>query len=239
MRQDRPIPAEAKIGQKRVIQESDGHWFIGFTAEENVDWRLAEEDIGFVTLGGSSSVGVHGGTVYPLTEKQKKTWALIEDLDQKIKKRRRQLSRKEKFSENWKRQRQQISKLQHKRAAALKSMRHEITSQLASRFRSLVVTDLRRLTASAQSIEPSLGVADFLKQLSYKMHWRGGELNFAQTSELLYGCSQCGGTQTSIRGISEGLRCTACGFESPLEANVAQNLIKLYERGELAEHVKA
>jgi len=118
-------------------------------------------------------------------------------------------------------------------------MRHEITSQLASRFRSLVVTDLRRLTASAQSIEPSLGVADFLKQLSYKMHWRGGELNFAHTPELLYSCSQCGSTQTSIRGISEALCCKVCGFESPLEANVAQNLIKLYEGGELAEHVQA
>jgi len=118
--------------------------------------------------------------------------------------------------------------LQHKRAAALKSMRHEITSQLASRFRSLVVTDLRRLLASAQSDEPSLGVADFLKQLSYKMQWRGGELNFAHTPELLYGCSQCGGSQTSIRESSESLRCNACGFESPLEANVAQNLIKLY-----------
>ena len=81
--------------------------------------------------------------------------------------------------------------------AALESMWHEITSQLASHFRLLVVTDLRRLTASAQSVEPSLGVADFLKQLSYKMHWRGGELNFAQTPELLYGCSQCGVTQTN------------------------------------------
>ena len=107
-------------------------------------------------------------------------------------------------------------------------MRHEITSQLASRFRSLVVTDLRRLLASAQSDEPSLGVDDFLKQLSYKMQWRGGELNFAHTPELLYGCSQCGGSQTSIRGSSESLCCNACGFESPLEANVAQNLIKLY-----------
>jgi len=70
--------------------------------EENVDWQLAEEDIGFVTLGGGSPVGVHDGTAYPLTEKQEKTWALIEDLDQKIRKRRRQLLRKEKFSENWK-----------------------------------------------------------------------------------------------------------------------------------------
>ena len=95
-----PPTVEAKIGQKRVIQESDGHWFIGFTVEENVDWQLAEEDIGFVTLGGGSPVGVHDGTADPLTEKQEKTWALIEDLDQKIKKRRRQLSRKEKFSEN-------------------------------------------------------------------------------------------------------------------------------------------
>ena len=71
------------------------------------------------------------------------------------------------------------------------------------------------------------------------MHWRGGELNFAHTPELLYSCSQCGSTQTSIRGISEALRCKVCGFESPLEANVAQNLIKLYECGELAEHVQA
>ena len=105
MRQDRPIPAEAKIVQKRVIQESDGHWFIGFTVEENLDWQLTEEDIGFVTLGAGSPVGVHDGTAYPLTAKQEKTWALIENLDQKIKKRRRQLSRKEKFSENWKKQR--------------------------------------------------------------------------------------------------------------------------------------
>jgi len=73
MRQDRPIPVESKIGQKRVIQESDGHWFIGFTVEENVDWQLAEEDIGFVTLGGGSPVGVHDGTAYPLTAKQQKT----------------------------------------------------------------------------------------------------------------------------------------------------------------------
>ena len=67
------IPVESKIGQKRVIQESDGHWFIGFTVEENVDWQLAEEDIGFVTLGGGSPVGVHDGTAYPLTAKQQKT----------------------------------------------------------------------------------------------------------------------------------------------------------------------
>ena len=87
MRQDRPIPAEAKIGQKRVIQESNGHWFIGITVEENVDWQLAEEDIGFVRLGGGSRVGVHDGTAYPLTEKQEKIWALNGGLNQKIMKR--------------------------------------------------------------------------------------------------------------------------------------------------------
>ena len=102
-----------------------------------------------------------------------------------------------------------------------------------------MVTDLRRLLASAQSIEPTLCIADFLKQLSYKMHWRGGELNFAQTPELLYGFNQCGGTQTSIREISEGLRYKVCGFESPPGANVVQNLIKVYERGQPAEHVRA
>ena len=68
MRQDRPIPTEAKIGHKRVIQESDGHWFIGFIVEGNLDWQLTEEDIGFITLGGSPA-GVHDGTAYPLTEK--------------------------------------------------------------------------------------------------------------------------------------------------------------------------
>jgi len=71
------------------------------------------------------------------------------------------------------------------------------------------------------------------------MHWRGGELNFAHTPELLYSCSQCGSTQTFILGISEAIRCKVCGFESPLEAKVAQNMIKLYEGGELAEHVQA
>ena len=56
---------------------------------------------------------------------------------------------------------------------------------------------------------------------------------------LLYGCSQCGDTEIIVRKILEGLRCNACGFESPLGAHVAQNLIKPYERGELAENVQA
>ena len=42
-------------------------------------------------------------------------------------------------------------------------MWHKITSQLASRFGSLVVTGLRRVPASAAPVEPMLGVADFLK----------------------------------------------------------------------------
>ena len=36
-----------------------------------------------ITLG-SSPAGMHGGTAYPLTEKQEKIWALIESLNQKI-----------------------------------------------------------------------------------------------------------------------------------------------------------
>ena len=84
-----------------------------------------------------------------------------------------------------------------------------------------MLTDLTRLTASVRSVEPSLGAADFLKQLSYKVHWRGGELNFAQTPKLLYGCSQCGYTETIVRKILEDLRCNACGYESPLGAHVA------------------
>ena len=67
--------------------------------EENLGWQLVEKDIGFTKLGGSP-VGMHGGTAYPLTEKQEKIWALIDSLDQKIIKRSRKLSRKEKFSEN-------------------------------------------------------------------------------------------------------------------------------------------
>ena len=51
--------------------------------KENLDWQLAEEYIGFIKLGGSP-VGMHGGTAYPLTEKQEKIWALIKGLNQKI-----------------------------------------------------------------------------------------------------------------------------------------------------------
>ena len=51
--------------------------------ERNLDWQLAEEKTSLITLG-SSPRGMHGGTAYPLTEKQEKIWALIEGLNQKI-----------------------------------------------------------------------------------------------------------------------------------------------------------
>ena len=99
MHQNRPITVDAKIGQKQVILESDARRFIRFIVEENLDWQLAEEDIGFIILG-CSPVSVYDRTAYSQTEKQEKIWALIESPDQKIMKRSRQLSRKEKFSEN-------------------------------------------------------------------------------------------------------------------------------------------
>ena len=99
MHQNRPITVDAKIGQKQVILESDARRFIRFIVEENLDWQLAEEDIGFIILG-CSPVSVHDRTAYSQTEKQEKIWALIESPDQKIMKRSRQLSRKEKFLEN-------------------------------------------------------------------------------------------------------------------------------------------
>ena len=99
MHQDRPITIDAKIGQKQVILESDARRFIGFIVEENLDWQLAEEDIGFIILG-CSPVSVHDRTAYSQTENQEKIWALIESPDRKIMKRSCQLSKKEKFSEN-------------------------------------------------------------------------------------------------------------------------------------------
>ena len=99
MHQNRPITVDAKIGQKQVILESDASRFIRFIVEEKLDWQLAEEDIGFIILG-CSPVSVHDRAAYSQTEKQEKIWALIESPDQKIMKRSRQLSRKEKFSEN-------------------------------------------------------------------------------------------------------------------------------------------
>ena len=221
MRQDRPIPEAAKIGQKRVIQESDAHWYIGFTVEENIDWHSAAEEIGFVTLSGST-VSLQDGTVYPLAGKQDRTWTLVRVVDQKIAKKRRQLARKDKFSENWRKQSQQISKLQHKRAEALKSLRHEITNQLASRFRSLVVTDLSALSGPVDSAEPLLGVADFLKQLDYKMNWHGGELTLAMVPELAQGCSQCGRVKSFVQRNLNSFCCNVCGFETLILANVTQ-----------------
>ena len=86
MHQDRPITVDAKIRQKQAILESDARRFIGFIVDENLDWWLAEEDIGFIILG-CSPVSVHDRTAYSQTENQEKIWALIESPDQKIMKR--------------------------------------------------------------------------------------------------------------------------------------------------------
>ena len=51
--------------------------------EENLDWQLAEEKTSLITLV-RSPTSMHGGTAYPLTEKQEKIWALIKSLKQKI-----------------------------------------------------------------------------------------------------------------------------------------------------------
>jgi len=220
-----------------TVSQYGGHWYVSIQVEQTVPDPVHESatsigiDRGITALAAFSD----GSLIQPLNA--------FARAKRKLARLQRQLSRKVKFSENWKKQKQRITRLHTRIANMRKDYLHKLTTEISKNHAVVVIEDLqvKNMSASAKgSIEApgrnvkqkaglnrsilDQGWFELGRQLEYKLNWLGGTLIKVPPQHTSQACNECGHVSKENRKGTKFL-CLACGHEAHADVNAAKNIL--------------
>ena len=161
----------------------------------------------------------------------------------KLAKFQRRLSRKTKFSNNWKKQKQKISRLHQRVAHARNDFLHKTSTLISKNHAMIVIEDLKvtNMSKSAagtietpgRSVKAKSGLnksildqgwGEFRRQLEYKQAWRGGEVLAINPRNTSRTCPACGHVSAENRKTQSKFECVECGYAENADLNAAINI---------------
>ncbi len=224
---------------KNVTVKRDGeHWYISVQTEFEIEQPVhCCETIVGIDVGIAQFAALSDGTVIPSINSFAKH-------EGKLRKEQRKLSRKTKFSNNWKRQVKKVQKC-HKRIRNVRhDFLHKATTAISKNHAVIVVEDLKTAnmskSASGTKEQPGKNVkaksglnksildqgwGEFRRQLEYKQQWRGGKVIAVQPQYTSQKCSNCGTISADNRQSQAHFRCVTCGHEENADVNAARNIL--------------
>lgn len=164
---------------------------------------------------------------------------------QKLAREQRRLKHKIKFSANWKKQKQKITKIHNRIAQVRSDFLHKTSTAICKNHAIIVIEDLKvknmSKSAKGSKEEPGKQVAqksglnrsildqgwgEFRRQLEYKQSWLGGRLIRVTPKYTSQTCAECGSVTKENRTTQEHFHCSACGHENNADINAAKNILK-------------
>lgn len=169
----------------------------------------------------------------------------FKQLSQKLAREQRKLKKKVKFSANWNKQKQKITRLHSRIAQVRYDFLHQTSATISKNHAMIVMEDLKvsNMSRSAKGTPESpgnnvvqksglnrsildQGWGEFRRQLEYKQMWLGGWLITVNPKHTSQTCSECGHVAKENRKTQEHFHCVACGHENNADVNAAQNILK-------------
>jgi putative transposase len=222
------IPTNGVHILSATVSEKAGRWFVSVLCREEIEvTRATGEPIG-VDLGVKELAVCSDGRRFPNPKALSKALKRLRRLQ-------RELSRRKKGGQNWKKTKQKIAKLHYRIANIRKDALHKATSAIVAKTKpdderpSVVVIEDLKVSGMlknyhlAQAIV-DVGFAEFRRQLEYKCAWYGEELvianRFFPSSRL---CSACGAINDSLT-LADRIWTCDCGAVHDRDLNAARNL---------------
>ncbi len=166
---------------------------------------------------------------------------------QRLARYQRRMSRKVKFSSNWKKAKARIQKIHTGIANARKDFLHKTTTTISQNHALVCIEDLqvRNMSRSSKgtSEQPGKmvrqksglnraildqGWGEFRRQLDYKVSWNGGMLLSVPAHHTSQTCPCCGHVSKDNRQTQAKFLCVDCGYENHADVVGAINVL---ERG--------
>ena len=227
-------PITGRIINATIKQVPSGKYFISICTTDN-ELPIKKElnnavglDVGIKDFATDSNGNAYGNKHF------------YKSCENKLKQEHRKLSRKQKDSKNWNKQRIKLAKIYETIANKRKDYIHKITSKLVDENQVICIEDintsgLMRNSKLSKSIAEQ-GWYEFKRQLEYKCNWYGRSLvvidRFYPSSKL---CNNCGWKNTQLKLCDRKWTCPDCGMELDRDFNAADNVkdegIRIYQGG--------
>jgi len=237
-RASRPVPGQVK---NVTVSLSAGRWFIAVQTERELEQPV---------LAATMAIGVDVGIVRFATFSDGAFIAPINSFklhQQRLARYQRSMSRKIKFSSNWKKAQAKVQRLHALIANVRRDFLHKTTAAISRQYTLVCIEDLRvrDMSASAagtvqapgRNVRAKSGLnqaildqgwGEFRRQLEYKLAWRGGMLLAVPPHYTSQTCPSCGHVSGHNRRTQGRFTCVACGYENNADVVGAMNIL---ERG--------
>jgi putative transposase len=221
-----------------TVSNRSGKWFVSIQTERKVEQPVAHGDAVGIDMGVVRFATLSDGTVYPSINIFKRYAA-------DLRKAQQAMSRKKKFSNNWKKARSRVQELHVRIANARRDYLHKTSTTISNNHAMVVVEDLQVSSMSrsaAGSVEQpgrnvraksglnrsilDQGWAEFRRQLEYKMLWVGGLLLAVPPQNTSSTCPRCGHVSKENRKSQAVFACVECGFNQNADLVGAINVLR-------------
>ena len=225
----RPIPENAEVKTVIIKRYSCGDWKIILQLEiEKSDKKPITEN--------SDIIGIDLNVSNFLTDSEGRK---IEDLKnilkkkhKRIKKEQKKLSRKEKGSNNWKKQKERLAKAYKKLRDARRDFLHKLSRAYVDRYDVIAVEDLDSKNLSeGESSTLNRRIAnhawnEFVSMLTYKASQAGKQVIEVNPKNTTKNCSNPNCENKVDKRLSDRThKCKECGLEINRDLNAAINIV--------------
>jgi len=222
-----------------TVSQSGGKWFVSIQTEREVKQPVPQSTTAVgIDMGIARFATLSDGTFYaPLNSFKRHETAL--------RKAQQAMSRKQKFSSNWKKTKARIQRIHTRIGNARRDYLHKTTAAISQNHAMVCIEDLqvRNMSKSAAgSIEKpgknvraksglnksilDQGWFEFRRQLDYKLAWNGGYLIAVPPHNTSRACPCCAHVSADNRQTQARFECVACGFAENADVVGAINVLR-------------
>lgn len=208
-----------------TVSQANGKWYVSIQTEREVDQPVPQA---------TSTVGIDMGIARFATLSDGAFLAPLNSFrkhEQRLARYQRAMSRKVKFSSNWKKAKARVQKIHARIGNIRRDYLHKATNTISKNHAVVFVEDLkiRNMSKSAAgtieapgrnvSAKSGLNKAildqgwfEFRRQLEYKLTWNGGQLIAVPPQYTSQTCPCCGHVSRDNRQTQAKFGCVDCGF---------------------------
>jgi putative transposase len=231
------------LGELRnvTVSHSSGKWFVSVQTQREVEQPVPTA---------TSAIGIDVGIARFATMSDASFIAPLNSFkkhQQRLARYQRRISRKIKFSSNWKKAKAKVQKIHTGIANARKDFLHKATTTVSQNHALVCIEDLQvrnmsrsskgnseqhgRMVKQKSGLNRSIldqGWGEFRRQLDYKLLWNGGMLLAVPPHNTSRTCPCCGHVSKNNRPTQARFLCVDCGYENNADVVGAINVL---ERG--------
>ena len=222
-----------------TVSSKQGKWFVSIQTEREVETPVHPSTaIVGIDMGIARFATLSDGSYFaPLNSFKRQEQALV--------KAQRAMSRKQKFSNNWKKAKANVQKIHAHIGNARRDYLHKATTTISKNHAMVCIEDLqvRNMFKSAagttetpgKNVRAKSGLNkaildqgwhEFRRQLEYKLAWNGGQLVAVPPRNTSRTCPCCGHVAKENRLSQARFECVACGFEENADLVGAINVLR-------------